>query len=87
MILSLLFSIIIAVVTAILSILPNGSGFPVEFTQGVRRLWDFIWSFDPFFPVNTLILCVTIAVSFWGFVLIWKIVHWIIRKIPALNMR
>lgn len=87
MILSLLFSVIVGIVSIILEILPNGAPFPTEFIDGMRSLWNTIWAWDFIFPVQTFINCVTIGVSFWVFVLVWRLVHWILRKIPALNLR
>jgi len=87
MIFTVFFWLFLAIVNLVLSLLPTGSAFPVEFTNGIRALWNTIWAWDFIFPVQTFINCVAIGVSFWTFVLIWHIVHWIIRKIPAFNIR
>jgi len=87
MIITILFSVIIGIVTIILNLLPDGAAFPPEFTTGFRTLWNIIWAWDFIIPVQALINCVTITISFWVFVLAWHLIHWILRKIPAMNIK
>lgn len=87
MIITTLVVFILEVINSIISLLPLGSVFPTEFTDGIRTLWDILWSWDFLFPIQTMINCLAISLSFIAFVLAWRLIHWILRKIPILNIK
>lgn len=66
----------------LVSILPNGQSVPVEWVSAVYSIWGYINAFSFIVPVNTLVFCLGIALTFHIGVLTFKIIHWIITKIP-----
>jgi len=86
MIINILISILFAIATAIVSILPTGGTFPPEIATGLASIYAGFKAWDFILPTSAILQCLGIGLSFWAFVLVWRAVHWIIRKIPWLHM-
>jgi hypothetical protein len=84
---TLILNLIYLVVAALLSpitLLPNvvlNSGFGASITTGM----GYLMSFDFIFPVGTLISLLGISVSIEVAYFAYKIIMWIIKKIPTVN--
>lgn len=68
--------------SALASILPTGGGIPIEYTQGVYTVWSDINAFSFIVPVQTLLTVLGLALAFHLAILTFKIVNWLITKIP-----
>lgn len=86
MIITIIITIFLFFVNAILFIFPNGGVFPTGFTQGMSQVWFTIRSWDFLLPVDAIIQCLAIAFIWWTFLFIWGAIHWILRKFPFLNI-
>jgi len=86
MILTALISAVFAIIVAIISILPNGGTFPPQIATTLATIWAGFKAWDFILPTGAITSCLLIGISFWAFVLVWRGVHWLLRKIPWLSM-
>jgi len=77
MIIGFLLNIAYAFVNFLVGLLPVGSAFPATWTAGIYQVWGAINAFSFIVPVNTLVTCLGIAMTFHLFVFAWKGMHWI----------
>lgn len=82
MITSFFLSIPAYLLQAIVGVLPIGGTIPTQWTSAVYTIWADINAFSFIVPVNTLVLCLGIAMGFHLAILGFKLFHWIITKIP-----
>lgn len=81
MITGFLLTIIFFFVSFLLGILPTGSAFPIQWTEGIYAIWSYINMFSFFIPVQMIVTCIAIATAFHLFVFAWKTLHWIMSII------
>jgi len=79
--------VIIAVANALLSVLPTGGTFPPQIATTLGSVLTTFKAWDFILPTGAILNCLSIGLTFWAFVLVWRLVHWILRKIPVLNMQ
>lgn len=82
MIFTFLLNIPAYLIAVVLALLPNGSGAPTEWVNGVYTIWADVNAFSFIVPVQTLLFCLGIAMIFHLAILGFKLFHWIITKIP-----
>jgi len=68
-----------------LNFLPNGGTFPAEWTEAVYTIYGYINAFSFIVPVDTLLWCLGIAMTYHLAVLGFKVFHWAITKIPFIG--
>lgn len=68
-----------------LGILPDGGTIPTQFVTAVHTIWNDINAFSFIVPVGTLLWCLGIAMSFHLAIMLFKLFHWIITKIPFIG--
>jgi len=54
-------------------------------TTAISTASGYISSFTPFFPVGTLITCLGILLTIEAAVIVYKILMWVITKIPGVG--
>jgi len=69
----------------IVGVLPAGQQVPTEWTSAVFKVWSYINSFSFIFPVDTLLWCLGIAMTFHLAIFTFHAVQWIIRHIPGIG--
>jgi len=74
-------------IAGMLAALPESSGLPAIIQTSFEYVFGFLYAFDFIMPVSTLLLILTISLAFEVAVQVWHGIHWIIQKIPMLNMR
>jgi len=85
MITEFLLSIPYFILTAIVNIIPAGSGVPIEFTESVHTIWSYMQSFAFIVPINTLLFCLFITLAFEAGVFVFQAFNWVIKKLPNMN--
>jgi len=85
MIADFLFSLPAFLLSAIISILPQGAGVPPQFIAAVYQIWNDINAFSFIVPVQTLLTVLGLALALHGGILLFKMIHWIITKIPFIG--
>jgi len=85
MLLSFLFSIPAYMAQALLLVLPSSSGFPQQWLDGIATIWSYVNIFSFIVPVQMLVLCLGIAMTFHIVILGFKLFHWFITKIPFIG--
>jgi len=74
-----------SLIRGIINLLPAGGVFPVEWTEAVHDIWQNINAFSFIVPVDTLLWCLGIAMTYHLAIIGFKIFHWIITKIPFIG--
>lgn len=82
MITSFILSIPAYLLQVLVAILPDGATVPQEWVNAVYQIWSYANAFSFIVPVQTLLWALGIALTFHVGVLTFKIIHWIITKIP-----
>jgi len=77
MITGFLLQMIYAFLTFLLGLLPSGGSIASVWVSGVYQIWGYVNSFSFIVPVNMLVFCLGIAMTFHLFVFAWKGLHWI----------
>jgi len=73
------------VLQAVVSILPNGQTVPAEWTAAVFTVWGYVNSFSFIFPVDTLLWCLGVAMTFHLAIFSFHIFMWIVKRIPGIG--
>jgi len=68
------------------SILPTGGTLPTEISSGLATIWALMKSYDFILPITAIVACATIATAWVGFLFFWRVIHWVMRKIPWLSI-
>jgi len=66
-----------AFVVFLIGLLPTGDTLTTEWVSAVYQIWGYINTFSFIVPVDMLVACLAIAMTFHIFVFAWKGVHWI----------
>jgi len=77
MIVTIFLNVIYGIISFFLSLIPTGGSFPTEWTSGVYTIWSYVNSFSFIVPVQTLVWCLGLAMTFHLFIFGWKFMHWI----------
>jgi len=86
MIFNFFFNFLFAILNGLISILPTGGSFPTEIASTLSTVWGYIKAYDFIIPTSAIVICLTISFSWITFVFFWKVIHWILRKIPFLHL-
>lgn len=78
MITGFLLTLVFLFISFLLSLLPTGGTFPIEWITAVNTFWYGINAFSFFLPVSMIVTCIGIMVSFHLFEFAWKAIHWIL---------
>jgi len=69
----------------VVNLLPNGQSVPQEWVSAVYSIWSYANAFSFIVPVDTLLWALGIALTFHISIIGFKIIHWIITKIPFIG--
>jgi len=69
------------IISAIINIIPNGGGVPIEFISSVHNIWGYMQSFSFIVPLSTLLWCLGITLAFEAGVLLWQMFNWLLQRI------
>jgi len=86
MIFTIAFFLLATFINVSVSLLPTGSPFPPEIAAGMTTIWSNLKGWDFLLPIDTILQALIVAFFFWSFVLVWRLVHWVLRKIPLTNI-
>jgi len=86
MITTVFLNIIYQIINFFIGLLPTGVTFPADWVAGVYTIWSYINAFSFIVPVDILITCLGIAVTFHLFVFGWNFMHWIYGLIRGIKM-
>jgi len=67
---------------AFIAIFPTGGTMPTDWVNGVYTVWTDINAFSFIVPVSTLLTVLSLALAFHLSILLFKVFHWVITKIP-----
>jgi len=70
-----------AIVAFLVNLLPTSTGLPVAMTNALVNAWTLIQGFSFIIPVDALLACIAIGMTFHVGILSFKIFHWVIGKI------
>jgi len=87
MILTIILNVIYTILAGLLSLLPTGGDFPAEWVSGIYTIWSAVNAFSFLVPTEMLLTCLGIALAWDVFIFAWHFLHWLMRKIPAINIR
>jgi len=87
MIITFFLGLVFIFINFILNALPTGGTLPTGFTSSISQIFTWIRSFDFIFPLSAISICLPIAFAWILFVFSWDFIHWVFRKIPALNIK
>ena len=82
MIFQYIFSIPALILQTIINLLPEGGTLPTEWTDAVATMWGFVEAFEFLIPIDTLLWCLGIALTFHLGIFAFRVFNWIINKIP-----
>lgn len=78
---------VLLIVDGMLSILPAGGTMPALIGTAVGEMFKVLRSFDFIIPYSDLIACLYFGLVWELFVLGWKFVHWLMRKVPVVGIK
>lgn len=87
MITSLILLMLYGVIWVLISpfrLLPNAS-LPANITSAITTANTYISAIDFIFPVATFITVFGLILTIEAFIILWKILNWIIHKIPTIS--
>jgi len=85
MIFQFFFSIPAYLIQQLIQVLPDGGAVPEEWVEAVYQIWAYVNMFSFIVPVDTLVWCLGIAISFHITILGIKVFNWVISKIPFIG--
>ena len=56
---------------------------PVEIYNTISQVGGYLGAIEPVFPINTLLTILGLLLAIEGYIFIYKVVMWIIRRIPT----
>jgi len=65
-------------------ILPDAS-LPAALTSAITTANTYVSAVDFIFPVATFLIILGLIIAIEGFIILFKIMNWVIRKIPGVN--
>lgn len=79
----LLYAVIQVIISPIL--LFDDVVLPVEFSTSLATGGTYIAPLDPYVPIDTLTAILIVLIYIEGFILLYKLIMWGIKKIPTIN--
>jgi len=83
MITEFLLSIPAFILQAFLAIIPNGGSIPTEWSSSVFLMWGYVNQFSFILPINTIVTCLGIVMTYhltmWG----WDALVWILARMRS----
>jgi len=73
------------ILSAVLSIIPNGGTLPQGFIDAVNYLWGFVAPFAVVIPVGALLSVLSVVVLYEVGVFGFHIFSWILKKVPGMQ--
>jgi len=70
----------------LIGLLPTGT-LPAGVSSSIVTIVSSMYRFNALLPVDTLFTVLAASMVFEGAMILWDIIHWIIRKIPLVNMK
>jgi len=77
-------SIFSGFVGLLVALLPTGS-LPTSIATAFAYFVGVVNAFSYVVPIDTLIQAVLVVLAFDGALLLWRVINWIIRKIPGMQ--
>jgi len=68
----------------LLGLLPTGH-LPADVATAITYFWYVVNSFSYVFPVGALLSALLVILAFDLAMLLWKMINWIIKKIPGMQ--
>jgi len=65
-------------------LLPDVS-LPSSITSSITTAGSYFYIFDPILPLSTVFTIITLFLTIEGFIVAYKLIMWVIRKIPGIN--
>jgi len=87
MIFTIPLTLIFFLLTTVIGWLPDSSGLPSEVSAGFSWLWGLLWELDFVVPVSTVATLLGLSLAFEVAIQVWHGIHWLIRKIPMINIK
>lgn len=78
MIIGFLVNSILNLVEFMIEILPNGTGFPVDFYNGVSTFKEYAYGLNAILPINTLFQVMIFGVTVQVAILTIRIIRWVL---------
>lgn len=75
---------VVWLITAPLRLLPNASLSP-SISEAIISANSYLSAINFVFPLSTFLIIFGIILSIETFIIIWKIVNWLIKKIPTIS--
>jgi len=87
MIFTISISLMFSFLSFIFGLLPKGAVLPAPFVSTIVTMVQTMNGWSWFLPIDALYQCLTIVFAWFSFKFLWDFVHWILRKIPVVNVR
>lgn len=84
MITTFLLTLLNSFIAFLLGLLPSGH-LPASILSGIGYLWSLINAFTYVIPVQTLLAALLLMIAVDAALFLWRLINWIIRKIPFVN--
>jgi len=65
--------------------LPNGTGTPPDFVNGVHTIWSMMQAMSFIIPAETMLFCLAIAIPFHLALFGFWFVDWLLKKVSGIN--
>jgi len=75
----------VAIGNFILSVFPDGSGFPSTFTDAVTTFSGYLAILNPIFPYETLLQIIQLVIAYQLIVLAWRGTRWLVSHLPFIG--
>lgn len=82
-ILTILYYVIFGLVYPI-RFLPDVS-LPSDITSAITTAGGYLYAFDSIIPTTPILTIIGLFLTIEGFILLFKVINWLIRKIPTIN--
>jgi len=63
----------------------NDVSLPADLTNAIQTTNSYLASINFIFPVSTFLEIFTLILAIEGFIILYKIINWLIRKIPTID--
>jgi len=87
MIFTIPLTIFFAILSVLVSLLPDPGAISIALSTGASYVFGFLWNFNFILDVPTLIQIILLQFGFESAILLWHMIHWGIKKIPFLHVR
>ena len=64
----------------LVSLLPK-TGFPTSVNTGISNFFTSVYQYNSIFPIDTAITILSLTAGFFGLVMLWEIIKWIIHLV------